>query len=43
MYVNIAAEVEIGGMTPSADAGNCHARRHKGGVCFTAADFKLED
>jgi hypothetical protein len=33
----------IGGMTPSADVGICHARGHKGGVCFTTADFKPED
>ena len=43
MQVNTEAGLGVGGMTPSADVGNCHARRRKGGVCFTTADFKLED
>jgi hypothetical protein len=30
-------------MRPWVDVGNCHERRHKGGVCFTTADFKPED
>jgi hypothetical protein len=43
MHVNTEAGAEIGGMRPSVDVGNCHERRHKGGVCFTTADFKPED